>query len=440
MPSIIQDEPYRVSPVNQKLIFVLYDSAHNGESGFKYYLKVSKFSIADVIYEGIFDQNANGYGVIDLRPILAPLVTTPNSSIDSTNVHTSAEANRDLFQMWDISVTTGWNIDGVFTLNAGDIETRVYAFWDGEFFTAQGYKPNPEDIFRINHLDNANPKRILTQRFPNVSNRYPIPTATANDIVNKCGSHDWGVLSFIPYQDTITDGVDIFHTNNRVMGMRIKAYDESHTLLASVDISSLFVSCDPSIQHMMAYPQNLENYGVTLSGWKYYSIQFLEQNLAEPERPYVVNPKHWFYREECETRFEKVRLGWINSDGGWDYFNFTKKNELTTEVERKRIKNIQGDYSTTGGVFTMDIGLGEMQEITVDSKLYLDINSNWIDEYDFQYLSSLIRSKRVHIVKSDGTFIPVLVENNSWVHQRIRSARLSKATIKLQLANGWQQM
>jgi hypothetical protein len=438
MPSSVTllDRPYQITPVGQKLIVHIYDSTHNSNDGFKYSLKITRTSDSVVVWEGLFDQNINGYGVIDLRPIMEPLITTTNSSIDSDNIHKSLDSNREPLTLHTIELTSGWNIDGIFTL-VDSPTTYECAFWNGEITLSQGYKVNPEDIWRLNHLDNSAPKQILSNRRANLSNRYQIPTAESWDIVRTCGSDDWGVISFVAHQNSLES--DTFYDNHNPVQVTCMIYDSSHSILDTIPIS-LGGGANVALQHFGAYPQNLNAMEITLGDWAYYSLQIMEDNGSDPPRPYPIRPKHWFYREECETRFDKVRLGWLNSFGGWDYFNFTKKNELTTQVERKRIKNILGDYSTAGGVFTMDVGIGETQEITVDSKLFMEVNTGWIDEYDFDFLSSLIRSKRVHIVKLDGSFIPVLVEDNQWVHQRIRSAKKLKGTIKLQLANGWQQM
>ena len=125
-------------------------------------------------------------------------------------------------------------------------------------------------------------------------------------------------------------------------------------------------------------------------------------------------------------------MAWVGFGGSWEYFNFTKKNEESIEIERKRYQQVLGTYGTSFTQNGMQRGLTEVGNIT---KRFLTINSDWISEGEFQFLRGLMVSRQVHWVQDDGTFIPMLVEDNTYTEQRTRDGKLKNLTVKLSYAN-----
>ena len=79
---------------------------------------------------------------------------------------------------------------------------------------------------------------------------------------------------------------------------------------------------------------------------------------------------------------------WTNTCGGVDYFNFTKRSELSYNYERKQYQKVIGDYnSTTFGFNTYDRGVTDRY---VNTTKGLVINSDWLSVGEFEFLQTLL--------------------------------------------------
>jgi hypothetical protein len=65
----------------------------------------------------------------------------------------------------------------------------------------------------------------------------------------------------------------------------------------------------------------------------------------------------------------------------------------------------------------------------------LTVTSDWISENEFIFLQSLLVSRQVHWVQNDGTFYPVVIDNNDYTLARERNGKLKNLNLKLAMAN-----
>jgi hypothetical protein len=115
-----------------------------------------------------------------------------------------------------------------------------------------------------------------------------------------------------------------------------------------------------------------------------------------------------------------VRLGWVNSRGGWDYFNFIKKNEFTNAIERKQYRKVL--YRNSTDVFLpSDRQLTDRENIVTRN---LAITSDWIQEDEYVFLKNLLFSNQVMIINDDGTTSPVSIADNTFTEKRERNGKL----------------
>jgi hypothetical protein len=169
--------------------------------------------------------------------------------------------------------------------------------------------------------------------------------------------------------------------------------------------------------------------------YKYYMFEIL--NLAGTEErsvPYI------FYPVDTDCKFDNIRLCWYNEyEGGWDYFNFEKRNEKTINVERKRIKRVVGNYATSADGFNFDGSERGMMEGMVDVSTTISISTNVLSEGEFLLLSSLIQSKDVYILPDASTIpIPVVVESNSYTERKLRDGKVYDLNLTIRQSNEYQ--
>jgi hypothetical protein len=137
-------------------------------------------------------------------------------------------------------------------------------------------------------------------------------------------------------------------------------------------------------------------------------------------------------QSDCHN--DKIRLGWVNSRGGWDYFNFIKKSEMTDEIERKNYRKVLFNGTTT--VFSAnDRGLQERRNIV---QQVLTITSDYITEGEFLLLRSLLVSNQVTWLSEDAgkpIEIPVKLDDTNYVEKKTRDGKLYNVTLKVRMAN-----
>jgi hypothetical protein len=136
-----------------------------------------------------------------------------------------------------------------------------------------------------------------------------------------------------------------------------------------------------------------------------------------------------FYVVADDCRFDNVRLGWTNTCGGVDYFNFTKKSELSYSYDRKQYQKVVGSYNaSTFGFNNYDRGTTDRYVTTTKG---LQINSDWVSVGEFELLQTLCRSNDVFIINDDGTMTPVLVDTQNFVIKDERYSKLYNVTLNL---------
>jgi hypothetical protein len=109
---------------------------------------------------------------------------------------------------------------------------------------------------------------------------------------------------------------------------------------------------------------------------------------------------------------ENVRLVWLNSFGGWDYFNFKVGGKQSINVERQTYKKL----------LARDYSIGDRGDTTYAQKAEetWSIQSNWITEAESEWLVNLIQSREVYELKN-GDIYPIQILDTSYqVKQSIR--------------------
>jgi len=129
--------------------------------------------------------------------------------------------------------------------------------------------------------------------------------------------------------------------------------------------------------------------------------------FLRPAQPPISEKFRFKINNNC-TQYERVRLCWLNRHGGWDYFTFNKDNRKTVEVQRTQYtKTLKWDYA-----------VGDRGDTILSQKgkeSYL-LNSDWVSEYEAQWIEELFTSPEVYHV-SNGEKLPIIVNDNTYTVQ-----------------------
>lgn len=431
MAITISQEPYPVTPVGQKLI-VVATSDNISEPGFKYRVEVT-VGLPTFNFSPLYlSPNPEGALVIDANP----LTNMSNAvSIDSVPVHAILDIGQEPFsstgngghQSFVFALLEAWIVDGVLTDDPdenGPIESELI-LWNATYQASDGYRPDPA----TRYLLDGTTKNWLTDRRWNTHKNDHVTTQGTNKVLIPVRETDWGVISMmlnLPDQTVEKADVTIFDSSGAPHNFEID------------------VTAGEGMIHLPVYPANINGSAFAekpsdYPGWRY--IQVRAENTdgtSVLSVNYILyNVDYLPYQTQTDCKHDVVRIGWKNYAGGWDYYNFTKRNENRITVDRKRYQKILGNYGDVDGStdfnFTkQDSGLTELKPIV---HKFLEVHSDWISEHEFVFLESLFTSQQVHWIHDDGTFTPVLCESEDYLMARERNGRLKNLQTKFKLAN-----
>ena len=404
MAITINDQPYQYTPVGQRLMLVA-SSTNVANAGFRFVFDFGAFQVN-------VQPNASGKGILDLAPIFRESLTHEAGTANELSM--TKETTSVAFI--SCTIKEGWLVDGVFTVSGSgmtDIDD-VYAFLS-EYQIADGYKPNPNTRYALDGTD----KYLLSER-TNDTHKWIEASARglSNDYVYiPTRLNDFGQLYSISNNGLLID--------NEATDLFVSTYDNSNTLIEATNYT--LRTALNSVSRLGAYPQNLINDGADFTNVKYYTIQAGASILPPIYTP--ASRVYCFYIVPDDCRFDNVRLGWSNTCGGIDYFNFTKKSELSFNYDRKQYQKVVGSYNASSfGFNTSDRGATDRYVTTTKG---LQINSDWVSVGEFNLLQTLCRSNDVYIINDDGTMTPVLVDTQNFVIKDERYSKLYNVTLNL---------
>lgn len=434
MITVLQQPPKTV--FNRQDIVYVASSDNVGEIGFKYKFSiVTSYGINQTFYINPNDQDCM---VMNVRDLFSNIRKIDNTHI-THNVSTSlcVDDDRICDQITSVVISEAWLIDGNLTDNPGSEATisDVTNIFSGYYHPSYGFQPDPESTDpNISMVLNGNTKRAQSDRKYDthiwlMAASFGLGTGT-NVIHIPVFEEDYGLLTIA--------STNAYYPVSTYSKTKITLYDASGTPHTYTEAGQTTMN-----EAIACYPANLNANTATIGlpqpadypNWRFYTIQFLTDTDVICGVTYAFYNAELYGQHDC--KHDRVRIAWANSRGGWDYFNFIKKNEESFSMDRKRYHRIRGNYADAGVIAGFeysgsDYGLTERGSII---QQFLSITTDWISEGEFEFLQSLLFSNQVHWVQDDGSFIPVVIEANDYVSRRERNGKLKNLDLKLRIAN-----
>lgn len=424
MAITIHQQPYVFTALKQKLI-VVATSSNIGQPGFRYVITVSNGTTTNTFY---VQPNINGALVFDLNPVVAQAMDLGVDSTDSvpslfasTTVQDAA-TSRNVLGISTI-IQEGYEVLGVFTVQATEYPLDGSALINAAFQISDGFNPNPATHFALSSGTSYIMSDLVrsTYALDDVLTQYSLG---ANTIGITAFADDYGVLT-VPTDN----GTNL--TGNAINNVQIVQFNAAGTPIQTDTLSCVIAA--GTINHLPLLPGNIEDIFGLQSTWHHYIINFRKSGGSAAARSIAV------FKANDECRFEKVRLGWTNSRGGWDYFNFTKRSEESYSVERKRYRKVVGNYGTADettafGFNTYDRGMTERSPFV---EKMMRIRTDFLTEGQFEYLKNLIYSESVYIINADGSATPVLIDSNNYTAIKTRSYVKTDLELTLKFSNDY---
>ncbi len=386
--------------------------------------------------------NPYGRGVLNMRQILMESVWA--------TIKISAGGsypwifNRDALQTSDVAmgvhmriqVYEGWAVGGVFTE-----DPDAYGVEQIDVMAYQGYQNALEEpTFNTTaHASKGFQDADTTTFFDRLNWMIPDSLRSSTSIYMPCTITNFGHLTFNADDGTYCD----YHTATNIYAA-YSFYDESGTLLStfdSIDVQSLA----GGQLYVPSHPQSIS----TLMGtWdnqtKFYTIQIKEDKPGNAPFSAV----YTFVIEEEDCRHTNVQLTWIGRNGAWQFFNFIKRNEQSIELERNEFRREYGNYGTLGydvaegqvGAFNTN-PLDDRGIVSREPKVtqFIEVNSDWITEKEFEYLKHLVTSEHVRVINhlQQGVSEPLVMVDNSYTMRRERNSRKYNVTFRFKYSKSY---
>lgn len=426
MAITINQQPYQYTALKQKLI-VVATSTNIGQPGFRYVVEVSVNGGA--INTFYVQPNISGALVFDLYPVVYAKMDLGVNSTDAVpSLFASTTVQDDNTARNIMSVVTniyeGYEVLGVFTKQATAYPlTGAATLINAAFQISDGFNPNPATHF------------ALTSGTSYIMSDLVRSTYAIDDLINKysLGANVIGITAFADDYGVLTipadDGASLI--GNDIFDVQIVQFNAAGSPVQT-DVLACTIA-EGWINHLPLLPANIEDiYGLD-ANWHHYLLNFRKSGGSAAARSIAV------FKAEDECRFEKIRLGWANSRGGWDYFNFTKRSEESYSVERKRYRKVVGNYGTADnaeafGFNTYDRGLTERTPFV---EKMLRVRTDFLTEGQFEYLKNLIYSESVYIINADGSATPVVIDSNNYTAIKSKSYMKNDLELMLKFSNDY---
>lgn len=129
---------------------------------------------------------------------------------------------------------------------------------------------------------------------------------------------------------------------------------------------------------------------------------------------------------ECSV-YETIQLLFINAQGGNEFWYFNKDSKRTVNLQRNEFNKVLSP--------TYQIGNRGRTVYSTVSKDVWRINTDWISEYDYQFLEQLIQSPEVYWVKESGTELhPIVITNKDYPIKTMLRDNLFNMTLDFEMA------
>jgi hypothetical protein len=424
MAITIHQQPYIFTALKQKLI-VVATSTNIGQPGFRYVITVGNGTTTNTFY---VQPNLNGALVFDLNPVVYQAMDLGVNSTDavpslfaSTTVQDAA-TSRNILGISTV-IQEGYEVLGVFEVQATEYPLDGSALINAAFQISDGFNPNPATYFALSSGTSYIMSDLVrsTYAMDDMLSKYSLG---ANTIGITAFADDYGVLTIPADNGTALTGNDIFD-------VQIVQFNAAGTPVQT-DVLACVIAAG-TINHLPLLPHNIDAIFGLDAAWNHYLINFRDSAANPSARSIAV------FKAADECRFDKIRLGWTSSRGGWDYFNFTKRSEESYSVERKRYRKVVGNYGTADettafGFKTYDRGLTERTPFV---EKMLRVRTDFLTEGQFEYLKNLIYSESVYIINADGSATPVVIDSNNYTAIKSRSYMKNDLELMLKFSNDY---
>ncbi len=155
------------------------------------------------------------------------------------------------------------------------------------------------------------------------------------------------------------------------------AYEIKYTTLDNVHINQegAFLLGAPEEEYLYRIPIRPDNIDF-LDGCK---IEILKNDAVLAT---------YIFKAECETKYNPIRIDYINKKGAWDFITFFKARTENWEVKNKEYQLLPNDVN-------YNPLRGESKAFNYEAKQSIKVNTGWVEEYYNELIKDLMVSETI---------------------------------------------
>lgn len=273
--------------------------------------------------------------------------------------------------------------------------------------------------------------------------QYTLKSSTSKFLTNaprfRVREGDWATMSFLHggLFSATTNAANLFiYTFVDYSGNTYTnefEFPAAYTGLTNPDIVDFTLPTGPKNIDSMLYNEILPgNLSAGTFSWSdidyYYIVAFKKFTLSAMSQ---------FYRFDVDnscTKYDVYRLMFRNRLGGFDYFNFTKRNDTSYTIDKSVYERQLGRYSQTDYGYTVGDRGKIVNNVNITEKV--TAYSDWITEEEAAWLYELFASPEVYIISgdSDTDMIPIIITSNEYVVGKKANQKLINYKIDFEYA------
>jgi hypothetical protein len=406
----------------QKPLVLTASSTNTSEPKFRYVMTVDVNSVEVVKVKQ--QANQNDYVHFDLYQIIKDYFETKylDGGIEIHKIITTVDGDDtalfielNVYEEYATSSTTdpteypstGNDTDSFLAINS------TFQFTDGVTPTLAGVYEFNNDTTEIQWLTNM-PTRLKTR-----PGEYQTAAILASDFRGAVSTSLRYSITFYEADGTQISTANITRTT---IGMANFVATKS-----AVNAGVLYQFIPIGYQNLEDQSFNTSIRPSTQANLAYYTI-----NIFDNSGDYITKT-YRFDIAEC-SRYTPIQLAWVNSLGAWDYYTFELASVKKLNIQRETFRKPFGNWGA-GATYTYSQYESGDTIYKIEADKQYTVNSDWLNDSDFEWLQELLMSKEVQFVNENGDFTPVIITDTDYEFKQDVNNKLNNLQLTFKLGH-----
>jgi len=406
----------------QKPLVLTASSTNTSEPKFRYVmtLDVNGVEVIKVKQQA----NSNDYVHFDLYQILKDYLTSKNldggtpihkilTTVDGGNTSIFIEIN--VYEEYATSATTDpteYPSTGNATTSFIAINT-TYQFKDGVTPTLAAIYEFDDDDTEIQWLTNM-PTRLKT----------------------RAGEYQSAAILASAFNGTVDTALRVNFTFYEADGTQISTANVTRPTIGMENFISTKSTANAAklYQFIPVGYQNLEEQSFNVNvrpsanaNLAYYTMQVFDNVGTYQTKTYR------FDIADC-SKYTPIQLAWVNALGAWDYYTFELAHTEKLNIQRETFRKPYGNWGA-GATYTYSQYESGDTIYKIEADKQYTVNSDWLNDSDFEWLQELLMSKEVQFVNENGDFTPVIITDTDYEFKQDVNNKLNNLQLTFKLAH-----